>query len=112
MKTNIDDYRPPDDGSLPLFRQPAPPAQRHSATSVAAAQSQTASKTACDRLRILELIEQAGPLTDEEIGERAGIGANTVRPRRGELVREGLVVRVDDAGRTATGHRASRWGRA
>lgn len=56
----------------------------------------------------LELAGQNG-LTDEEIGERTGLGGNTVRPRRGELERTGLVV---DSGRTRptkSGRRATVW---
>lgn len=88
------------------------PAQQHSATSQAAAASQTPAKAGTDRAAILELLTVAGPLTDEAIGERLAIGANTVRPRRVELVKAGLVRAIDDEGRTASGCRATRWGRA
>ena len=91
------------------FDAPAP-AQQHSPTSVEAAKSQTKTKKDGDRLRILQLLAEAGPLTDEEIGIRSGIGANTVRPRRVELVRDGLVQAVGE-GRTASGKRAVTWGR-
>lgn len=90
----------------------APPAQQHSPTSRAAADRQSAGKAGGDRASILALLEADGPLTDEAIGVRLAIPANTVRPRRVELVRAGLVVAVDDEGRTATGSRATRWGRA
>ncbi len=40
------------------------------------------------------------------------MGLNTVRPRRGELVKAGQVVAVDENGRTKAGKRATRWGRA
>lgn len=106
-RSTIDDYRPAtSDADLPLFA----PAQAHSATSRAAAARQTPAKAGTDRARILAALE-AGPLTDEQIADTTGIEANTVRPRRGELVRDGLVVRVDDEGRTRTGSRATRWGR-
>jgi hypothetical protein len=106
----IDDYRPaPDDSGLPLF---AAPAQRHSAPSVEAAADQTPAKAGGDRLRILQVLERLGPLTDEEIATQTQMGLNTVRPRRGELVKAGQVVAVDENGRTRAGKRATRWGRA
>ena len=86
------------------------PAQAHSPTSVAAAKSQKPKKTEIDREKILVALAKHGPLTDEEIVERTGLGANTARPRRVELVRAGFVVAVGE-GRTAGGHRASKWGR-
>ena len=47
-----------------------------------------------------------GPKTDEEIGKATGLRGSTVRPRRGELVHEGLVedsgqVRPTESGRDA-----------
>ena len=87
------------------------PAQQHSPTSVAAADSQTKKKTEIDRDRILAALAKHGPMTDEQIVERTGLGANTARPRRVELVRAGLVVAVGE-GRTAGGNRAVTWGRA
>ena len=87
------------------------PAQLHSATSRAAAGRQTPEKRDTDRQRILDALERLGPLTDEEIAAAAGLLDNTVRPRRGELVRDGLVVAVDELGKTRAGKRATRWGR-
>ena len=78
--------------------------------SQAAAARQTPAKVTGDRARVLKLLAEAGPLTDEQIAERLGMGPNTVRPRRGELVRAGMVRAVDDAGRTRTGSKATRWG--
>lgn len=74
-----------------------------------AAASQTPAKRGGDKARILEVLA-AGPMTDEEIAAAAGLLDNTVRPRRGELVRDGLVVAVDELGRTRAGKRATRWG--
>lgn len=85
-------------------------AQQHSPTSVAAAASQSKKKTAIDRDRILAALAKHGPMTDEQIVERTGLGANTARPRRVELVRAGLVKAVGE-GRTAGGNRAVTWGR-
>jgi len=89
-----------------------PPAQRHSTPSVEAAADQTPAKAGGDRLRILQVLERLGPLTDEEIATQTGMGLNTVRPRRGELVKAGRVVAVDALGRTRAGKRATRWGMA
>jgi predicted ArsR family transcriptional regulator len=86
------------------------PAQRHSEPSISAAIGQTRAKRDTDRQRILDALERLGPLTDEQIGKAAGIGMNTVRPRRVELVRDGLVVAVDHEGRTDSGSKATRWG--
>jgi predicted ArsR family transcriptional regulator len=77
---------------------------------VAAAKSQTKKKTEIDREKILVALAKHGPLTDEQIIERTGLGANTARPRRVELVRAGLVIAVGK-GRTAGGNRAVTWGR-
>jgi len=102
-RSTIDDYRPaPDDSGLPLFARPTPSRE--------AAASQSPAKKGGDKARILEVLA-AGPLTDEEIAAAAGLLDNTVRPRRGELVRDGLVVAVDDLGKTRAGKRATRWGR-
>ena len=80
------------------------------ATSREAAASQTPAKTTGDRLRIVEVLERLGPLTDEDIAAHTQMGLNTVRPRRGELVKAGMVVAVDELGRTGAGKRATRWG--
>ena len=86
------------------------PAQRHSPTSVEAAKSQTSGKRESDRQTILFALEENGPMTDEELVACTGIGANTVRPRRVELVRDGLVKAAGE-GRTLSGKRAVKWGR-
>jgi hypothetical protein len=73
------------------------PAQRHSPTSVAAADG--AKQTAhIKRDLVLMHLKAAFPdgLTDEEIDAAAGV-ASTLRPRRVGLCREGL---VKDSGRT------------
>jgi predicted ArsR family transcriptional regulator len=78
---------------------------------VAAAKGQTKAKEESDKRTILNALEEDGPMTDEQLVACTGIGANTVRPRRVELVREGLVVAVGE-GRTMGGNRAVTWGRA
>lgn len=81
-----------------------PPAQRHSITSVAAADAIKPS-AANLRQQVLVFI-RASPdgVTDEEIQQGTGIGPSTERPRRIELVKAGAVF---DSGRT----RATRSGR-
>ena len=78
---------------------------------MAAAKGQTKAKEESDKRTILNALEEDGPMTDEQLVACTGIGANTVRPRRVELVREGLVVAVGE-GRTMGGNRAVTWGRA
>lgn len=86
------------------------PAQQHSETSVAAAKGQTKEKRDSDKRTILLALEENGPMTDEQIVACTGIPANTARPRRLDLVRDGLVQAVGE-GRTASGKRAVTWGR-
>lgn len=78
--------------------EPDPPAQRHSATSVDAAD---AIRPQANRLRavVWDAIRAAGMdgLTDEEIQERLNMVGNTARPRRRELQ---LAGRVRDSGKT------------
>lgn len=86
------------------------PAQQHSPTSVAAAASQTKAKKESQRQRILDLLAERGPLTDEAIGLALVLELNAVRPRRVKLVADGLVEQKGE-GRTMGGHRAAKWGR-
>ena len=86
------------------------PAQQHSPTSVAAAAIQPKAKKESDKRTIINALEENGPMTDEQLVACTGIGANTLRPRRVELVRAGLVKAVGE-GRTTSGHRATAWGR-
>lgn len=82
------------------------PAQRHSPTSVAAADS---IRDHLPRLRqvVLDYIRACGPhgCTDAELIEGVGLGPNTPRPRRIELARAGLIVeagtRLTPSGRQA-----------
>jgi hypothetical protein len=74
------------------------PSQRHSPTSIAAAE---AAKPTAEtyRLAVLLWLRHKGVLggTDEEIQSALVMNQNTQRPRRVELVRMGL---VKDSGRT------------
>ena len=92
----------------PSLFDPAPPAQRHSPTSVAAAgKARPAAPT--QRQRVLEFLRAAGPATDEQIAQALELNPSTERPRRVELVKAGLVVTADGTGRTASGRIAALW---
>ena len=90
---------------LPLF---AAPAQRHSPTSVAAAEALAPEALNAAQRRVLAYLEEHGPATDEEIIAGTGMNPSTARPRRIELVRHGLVGE-DGERRTASGRRATVW---
>lgn len=73
-----------------------PPAQRHSPTSVAAAE-RIEPNAGTLRASVLAYLKHAGAATDEEMQYNMGLNPSTQRPRRVELVRAGLVY---DSGRT------------
>ena len=87
-----------------------PPAQEHSAESVAAAE---AIKPDANRLRmmVLDAIRSAGErgMTDEEVQEALNMGGSTQRPRRGELAQAGLVVKSGQRRPTKSGNPAAVW---
>lgn len=89
--------------------EPDPPAQRHSATSVAAADD---IKPSANRLRAVVWAAIGGAadgLTDEEGIDLTGLPPSTYRPRRVEGVQAG---RVADSGRTRptrSGRKAVVW---
>ena len=84
----------------------APPAQRHSETSVAAAESIKVSAGSM-RARVLEAIAEE-PGTDEEIAQRLGMNPSTERPRRIELV-EAHLIRSTRQKKTTSGRWAQVW---
>ena len=61
------------------------------------------------RARLFEGLLNWGPMTDEQMIERLDLGPNSVRGRRGELVRDGLVVDTGRRGRTRAGNSATIW---
>jgi predicted ArsR family transcriptional regulator len=69
------------------------------------------SKAASDRCRLLDYLKARGRdgATDKEIGEALGLGGDTVRPRRWELVNAGLVVDSEETRRTPSGRNATVW---
>lgn len=84
------------------------PSVTGSATSKAAAESVDGNTL---REKVYELIEHRSPfgVTDEDIQSMLGMGANTQRPRRRELV---LARRVKDSGKrrmTNSGRQATVW---
>lgn len=90
--------------------EPDPPAQRHSGTSVEAAEG---IRPSTNRLRMVVLteLERVGPmgLTDEEIIDRTGLSPSTARPRRIELVQGGQVRDSGGTRQTRSGRRATVW---
>lgn len=92
-----------------MFRDYAPPAQRHSETSVAAAESVKGFVNAM-RARVLAYLE-ANPsgATDEEIATALNMEGNTERPRRIELMTMGLVKDSGKKRKTRKGRLAAVW---
>lgn len=87
----------------------SPPAQKHSATSQAAAKSITPHLGPLHRAVLGLLGEHPDGLTDEEMMDLLDLGGNTVRPRRRELQ---LMGRIKDSGRvrpTKSGRDAVVW---
>lgn len=86
-----------------------PPRQKHSATSVAAANS-IKQRVGPLHQKILDyLTRNPGGASDEKLSDDLDMGLNTVRPRRRELQ---LMERVGDSGRTTltkSGRRAVIW---
>lgn len=84
-----------------------PPAARERPTSVTAGQRiRLPAKTF--RGQVLDAL-RAGPKTDEEICKATGLRGSSVRPRRGELVHEGLVVDSGQVRPTHSGRDAIVW---
>lgn len=88
-----------------LFDQP--PYQAHSKTSAEAAESMKG-KTGTIRRTVLEALKQQ-PSTDEELTNRLQMNPNTVRPRRIELTKSGLIHEVG-VRLTASNRKAVVWG--
>jgi len=91
---------------LPLFATRAP-SVNGSATSAAAADSLEPATLNAMQQRVYEFI-CCTPSTDEEIADELAMNPSTVRPRRGELARRGLIVEAGTR-RTASGRMATIW---
>jgi hypothetical protein len=94
---------------LPLFATRAP-SVNGSATSAAAADSLGPATLNAMQRRVYELICRT-PSTDEEITNELEMNASTVRPRRVELAKRGLIVESGSR-RTASGRMAVIWKKA
>ncbi len=87
---------------------PTPPFQAHSATSHDAAEAIKVNAGTL-RAKVLEGIVRWGPCTDEYLAETLHMNPSTLRPRRVELLRAGLIARHEEDGRTRSGRKAARW---
>lgn len=83
------------------------PAQRHSPTSVAAA-DEIAPHAGGQRAAVLAALRVLGELTDEQIAVHTGLNPSSARPRRIELVAAGRVVQAGTAV-TSSGRKAATW---
>jgi len=90
----------------PLFADLAP-SVNGSATSAAAADSLTPTTLNALQRRVYEFLCRT-PSTDEEITNELEMNASTVRPRRIELARRGLIVEAGTR-RTSSGRMATIW---
>lgn len=77
-------------------------------TSLEAYQSLSPLDLGLQQKAVYDVICVHGPLTDEQICELTGLQGNSVRPRRGELYVQGLIV-PDDYKVTKSGRRAVTW---
>jgi hypothetical protein len=77
-------------------------------TSRAAAESIVGNATTM-RARVYEWIYFNGPCTDEQIATGLAMNPSSERPRRLELVAEGLIVASHELGKTTSGRSAVRW---
>lgn len=84
----------------------SPPAQRHSPTSVAAAE-QIKPSAGTLRERVYKFLLEY-PATDEQVQDALAMDPSTERPRRVELCKAGLVEQVGEA-RTRSGRKAAVW---
>lgn len=87
-----------------------PPAQRHSPTSVAAAEA-IKGKAVSLRQAVLNFLREQGDLgaTDEEMQGRLQMPGNTQRARRVELMKMGLVMYSARTRKTKSGRDAAVW---
>jgi transcription initiation factor IIE alpha subunit len=99
-----------EDCAGPLFAQRAP-AVRGSVTSAAAADSLAPATLNAMQRRVYDLLVWRGETgaTDEEIANELEMNPSTVRPRRIELARRGMIVESGSTRRTASGRMAVVW---
>jgi len=94
---------------LILFDERAP-SVNGSPTSAAAADSLGPATLNALQRRVYEFLCRT-PSTDEEIADELAMNPSTVRPRRGELARRGLIVEAGTR-RTSSGRMAVIWRKA
>ncbi len=100
----------PDPNTANLFGEESsqpPPARPDSATSQAAAE-RVAPTAGTRRATVLNALAEIGPATDHEVAAYLGWIRDSVGPRRGELVKHGLVVAAG-IGTSPSGNPANRW---
>ena len=85
------------------------PAQRHSATSVAAAEAIEPHLNKLERLVLNHLAKATDGGTDEEIANGTGLLEGTARARRRELVKRGMVRITPRTRDTTRGRAATVW---
>lgn len=90
-----------------LFDQPA--AQRHSATSRAAASAIVPTRLTLQEQVYRCILRAETGVTDEQICEHTLLNPSTERPRRIELVKKGLVRDSGRTRKTASGRSATVW---
>jgi len=86
---------------------PKPLPHNGTATSIAAADSQSTRKVQLDRERILAHVRNSGGETRDQIEEATGMIGNTIRPRVKELLRAGKLVETTIQRPTRTGRGAN-----
>lgn len=84
-----------------------PPFVRTSATSRAAALSMY-EHAPTQKALVLEAIRAHGPISDQSLAALLGLPENSVRPRRVDLVADGVIEAAGE-GRTARGRRCQLW---
>jgi hypothetical protein len=85
------------------------PAQRHSATSLAAAKSIEPHQSRLHKLVLEKLAQSRFGETDESLMQLTGLPANTLRPRRRELQIKGKIKDSGQTRKTASGRQATVW---
>jgi len=86
-----------------------PPAQRHSATSIAAAESIKPQQSRLHKLVLEKLAKSRFGETDESLMQLTGLPANTLRPRRRELQLKGKIKDSGQTRATVSGRQATVW---
>jgi predicted ArsR family transcriptional regulator len=86
------------------------PFARNSRTSQVAALTMRGSPADEGRARVLAVLKSQGPMTDEQIADVTGMNPSSVRPRRGELLKAGLIGREAFNRKTRSGRKAAVWG--